>query len=624
MSRLCLATLLAALAVGSACSHGDSTSATTSPSTTGPTEPDWAPWEPASFERAKQDDKIILINVIATWCHWCHVMDEQTYADPKIAALLREHFVTIRVDSDARPDVAERYREWGWPATAFLTPDAQPVLALRGYKNPQKFGTLLRELVAERDAGTLAMRTPPSDEVQPVQGELDPVLAMATAQLDGYYHPPLGGWGKIQKYPFPAPLEHALWRSRIYGETQWVQRAALTLQNERKISDPVWGGVYQYSVGGDWDHPHYEKITAIQAGAIENYALMARWTGDDRWLAPAREVAGYMRTMMRDPDGGFYTSQDADLRREGESTVPGADYYAASDAQRRAMGMPRIDDHVYADLNGLMIRALVELYAATGDPDDLDAARQAAEHVMQTHRARDGAFLHGADDDPQGLLYLRDQASMGAGLLALHRATGHERWLEAARRLAEFMRAELEDPEHGGLFAHTVDPEAVGVFKTRRKPVEENGLAARFFVDLHRHLDGDGRTPTPYHAAAERALASLGQARTIEQEGRIIGKFLLGLESVLMPTVDVTVVGAPADERTQALRRAALRYPEPRAVVESSLPGERYPDTGKPAVYLCTQTACSSPITDPQQLPARADEFLAQSLPVRTRGSRPR
>ncbi|MCA9706691.1 MAG: thioredoxin domain-containing protein [Myxococcales bacterium] len=619
MPRLRLAALLAALALAPACGHGDGAAATTAPASAEPGEPDWAPWEAASFERAQRDDKIILINVIATWCHWCHVMDEETYSDPRVAALLAERFVTIRVDAVAHPDLAERYAAWGWPAIAFLSADARPVLELRGFKNPETFGALLRELVADRDAGTLSQRTSPDDEVRPVEGELGPVLAHATAQIDGFYDEALGGWGRRQKYPFPGPLEHALWRVRIHGERQGLQRAALTLENEKKINDPVWGGVFQYSVDGDWDHPHYEKITAIQAGAIENYALMARMSGDDRWLDTAREVAGYMRTMMRDPEGGFYTSQDADLRREGAPTVLGQTFYAADDAERRRLGLPRIDDSVYADLNGLMIRALVELYAATGDVEELEAATGAAEHLLRTHGARGGAFLHGASDDPQGLLYLRDQAAMGLGLLALYRATGDDRWLDAARRTAEFMRAELEDPRQGGFFAHTADPQAVGVFKTRRKPVEENGLAARLMIELHRYLDGDGRTATPYREAAERALAAVGQPSTVEPEGRIIGKLLLALESVLMPTVDVTVVGAPTDERTRALHRAALRYPEPRAVVEGSLPGERYPDIGKPAVYLCTDTACSSPITDPARLPRLADEFLAESLPPRPR-----
>ena len=622
MPRRFVLALLATLALAPACGHGEAAPATTSPravAAAGHAEPSWAAWEPASFERAQQTNKIILINVVASWCHWCHVMDEETYADPEIAALLREHFVTIRVDSDARPDVAERYREWGWPATALLTPDAQPVLALRGYQHRDAFEALLRELVADRDAGTLAERTQPQPQPRPVDGTLGPVLAVATAQLDGYYDEAMGGWGRRQKYPFPAPLEHALVRARVHDEPQWQQRAELTLRNEEAIIDPVWGGVYQYSVKGDWDHPHYEKITAIQAGAIENYAMMARSSGDERWLAPARAVAGYMLDMMRAPEGGFYTSQDADLRREGQPTVLGERYYGLGDAERRRLGMPRIDDDVYADLNGVMIRALVELYAASGDPEHLAAATGAAEHLLRTHRTNDGAFLHGADDDPAGLYYLRDQAAMGGAMLALYRASGERRWLDAATQVAVFMQARLEDRERGGYYAHTEDPAAVGVFAQRRKPVEENGQAASFLVELHRYLDGDGRTATPYREAAERALLAVGSKESLEGEGRIIGRMVLALEQVLAPTVDVTVVGVADDPRTQALHRAALRYFEPRAVIERSLPGERYPDIGKAAVYLCTETACSSPITDPARLGGLADAFLSESLPPQRR-----
>jgi uncharacterized protein YyaL (SSP411 family) len=111
----------------------------------------------------------------------------------------------------------------------------------------------------------------------------------------------------------------------------------------------------------------------------------------------------------------------------------------------------------------------------------------------------------------------------------------------------------------------------------------------------------------------------VGQAKTIEKEGRIVGQLLLALEAVLHPIVDVTVVGRADDPRVHALHLAALRYPEPRAVIELGKPGERYPDIGKAAVYLCTESACSTPITDPAKLPALADEFLAESLPAQRR-----
>src|SRR5690606_26018624 len=163
----------------------------------------FAAWEPASFERAAAEDRLILINVIATWCHWCHVMDEQTFADPEVAALLAEHFVVIRVDSDARPDVSERYRAWGWPATAFLSPRAAPVLNLRGYRDPAVFAALLRELIAEHQRGELRRLDERELPRAPVDADLDRSLRLARDQLDGYFDVEGLGWGGAQKYPWP-------------------------------------------------------------------------------------------------------------------------------------------------------------------------------------------------------------------------------------------------------------------------------------------------------------------------------------------------------------------------------------------------------------------------------------
>ena len=604
--------LVAAAATGCTGAHerGASTSA---PRARGETT--WAEWDRATFERARAEKRIILINVVATWCHWCHVMEEETYADAEVAALLRDHFVTIQIDSDARPDIAERYRAWGWPATAVLSPDAQPILELRGFQDPRRFETLLRELVAERDAGKLARRGEVPAEPRPTDADVEALRRFTTKQLDGFYDEERGGWGEVQKYPFPGQMEHALLRGKIHGGDKWTKRATFTLEGWEKLVDPVWGGIYQYSLRRSWDHPHYEKITAIQGGAIYNFALAARVTGNDAWLEPARKIADYMHAFMRSPDGGFYTSQDADLRRPGKESVLGAEYYALGDAERRALGLPRVDTNVYADLNGHMIRGLAELYVASGDAKVLDSAVRAAERVLATHRTARGGFLHGEDDDPNGLLFLPDQAAMGFAFIALHRATADARWLEHARALAEFVTASLQDREGGGFWAHTEDPDAVGVFAQRRKPLAENGLVARFLVAMHRYDDGDGTKATPWLEPARRALVAVGEKKGVRAEGRIVDTYLLALEELSMPTVDITVVGAADDDRTRALHRAALRYPEPRGLVELQAPGDRYPDIGKPAVYFCTATACSTPMTDAQTLPAKADAFLDVALP---------
>ncbi|MCA9697291.1 MAG: thioredoxin domain-containing protein, partial [Myxococcales bacterium] len=352
----------------------------------------WSDWGAEPFARAAAEDKLILINVVATWCHWCHVMEETTYADPQVAALLREHFVVIRVDSDARPDISERYRRWGWPATAILSPKAEPALNLRGYRDPQVFAALLRELIAEQQAGKLRAFV---DDPEPavVDEDLAAIRARAVAQLDAYFDAERLGWGDKQKYPWPDPVDHALMRASFYAddpaEARWRERALATLDAERALIDPVWGGMYQYSLRGVWDRPHYEKIAMIQAGAVGNYAhaiMINGATGDRRWLADADRITGYLLTRMQDPAGGFYTSQDADLRRPGQATVDGIDFYALDDAGRRALGEPRIDKAVYADLNGLIIHALTELDRADPNPELRAVAVRAGERMLRTHR----------------------------------------------------------------------------------------------------------------------------------------------------------------------------------------------------------------------------------------------
>jgi uncharacterized protein YyaL (SSP411 family) len=570
---------------------------------------DFHAWEPASFEEAAADNKLILINVIATWCHWCHVMDEETFANPVVAALLAEHFVVIRVDSDARPDVSERYRAWGWPATAFLSPTAEPALNLRGYRNPEVFAALLRELIAEHERGELR-RLEDGDgsdtDSVPVDVDLERSRELARAQLDEYFDPEAYGWGAPQKYPWPEPIEYAFVRTRFHGEAEWQRRALATLEAQRALIDPVDGGMYQYSLRSVWNRPHFEKIAMVQAGAIEAYAHAAMITGDRQWLDPAGDVARYVLGQFQHPDGGFRTSQDADLRRADGTTVDGEEFYALDQAGRRKLGTPRIDTAVYADLNGLMIHALAELYRATGDAASLAAAVRAGERLRATHQRDDGGFRHGEHD--AGLTYLADQAAIGWGFVALHRVTGDPSWRDSALDVAEFMHGQLA-AESGGYYAHSEDPEAVGVFAERRIPLPENALAAQFLIELHGIADGDGSIASPLLDRARATLLAVGTPEEIASRGKILGRYLVALDLLRATRFDLTLVADPTDARADALWLTALGHWEPRATFERSRPGERYPDRGAPAITLCSDKACSRPIRDPATFRAEAEAF---------------
>jgi uncharacterized protein YyaL (SSP411 family) len=595
------------LVLGAGCvpSTGKSVSNTASP--LGQAEFTWSSWDRAAFDHAREHDKIILINVVAQWCHWCHVMDETTYADPEVARLLAEHFVTIRVDSDARPDLADRYRRWGWPATAFLTSQAEGVLELRGYRDPAAFAAILRELIADRDAGTLARRERPgAAETTPGDTDLASLHATWIPVLDRFYDAEAGGWGTKQKYPWPGPIEFSLLRARTRGESAWQQHALVTLAGHRQLIDPVWGGMFQYSVRGVWTMPHFEKIAMIQAGAIENFAHAFMITGDSQWLTAASDITRYLLEHMQDDAGGFWTSQDADVRPPHGSAAPtilGADYYGMNDAARRQAGMPRTDTHVYADLNGSIIHAMTELWRVTRDPALLAAAQRAADRLIRTHRDPSGGFRHG--EGSEGPLHLADQVAMGRAFLGLHRVTRDPRWLAHARETAEFLRRELA-AEHGGFWAHQVDPEAVGVFAERRMPPDENGLAAQFLIELHAIEDGDGSSATPWRALAEQAVVAVGRPTLLEPEGKVISRWLFAIELLRGEAIDITVVGDTGDPQADALWQAALAIWEPRASFERSEPGERYPTMG---VYLCTSQTCSSPIREVEGLADAIESF---------------
>jgi hypothetical protein len=328
-------------------------------------------------------------------------MNATTYRDPRVLALLAEHFVVMRVDEAARPDLRERYAAWGWPATALLTPDAQPIVNLRGHQPPAQFAELLQRAIDGRQAiAPIAARAKPASS-------LEQAYTQARAQLDSFYDAREGGWGSPQKYPFSAPIEEALWRGAD---------VTTSLRGYRALIDPVAGGMFQYSLEGVWTKPHYEKLLSIQAGAIASFSAAHR--AGAGFLADAQQVAHYALATLRAPDGAFYTSQAADVATVGErGFVPGAVYYGSA-----VRGTPpSLDTNVYADLNGMMIAALCELYRADGDATWLQAAR-GAHAAVRRRLARGPAFLHAAN--LTDAFYLSDQVELARAGYALSLASG--------------------------------------------------------------------------------------------------------------------------------------------------------------------------------------------------------
>jgi uncharacterized protein YyaL (SSP411 family) len=349
------------------------------------------------------------------------------------------------------------------------------------------------------------------------EDEVGEAAGIAQRQLDELWDPVHGSWGDRQKVPLTWDNAWTLLENK--------DRALFTLDQQRKIIDPVWGGISQYSTDGDWLHPQHEKLAAYQAGAIDNYASAYTLTGDSSWLETAHLVRGFVDRFFTGPEGGFYATMDADVNAHDPSQpfVSGRDYYAKSDADRVALGIPRIDTHEYGRENGLLIAAYVTLGQAGRDPTATAAAERAAKRILTTHETKLGGISHAGGEGAR-VLYLADNAAFGFGLMRLYEATGSQTYLTEAKRIAGFLLKDLADPR-GGFFASTPDPTAVGVLAARRHPFEDNVMAIRFLARLERVAPSE-----PYRAAIGKALAVVANREAIEDRGRMVGDLLLAIE----------------------------------------------------------------------------------------------
>jgi uncharacterized protein len=559
-------------------------------------------WSPAAFSRARQEKRFVLLDLGAVWCHWCHVMEETTYRDPKVVALLESRFVAVRVDQDARPDLSNRYEDYGWPATIVFDADGLELVKFSGYIPAARMASLLQGIIDDPTPGPsarAAIDLPPGNP----KGLSKDLRAQLEALLVSRFDSQQEGWGFAKKSLDWDAVEYSLLRGAA-GDAAAGHRARATLRAERRLLDPVWGGVYQYSHGGDWDHPHFEKLMAYQAEILRTYAQACALGHHPEDLEAAREIHRYLKAFLGSPDGAFYVSQDADLV-QGEHA--GA-YFALSDRERRAQGIPRVDTHTYARETAWAGTALVALHAASGEPEPLQEALGAAHFVLSERALAGGGFRHGARDEAGP--YLGDTVAALRLFLALYPATGDRSWLTRAKEAAAFIDRTFRQDGLPGF----VTAARVSRFEPARPQRDENIALARA-TNLLFHYTGD-----PAHRRlAERAMGFLAAAEVAarpEPAGVLLADLEMGTEPL-----HVAVIGPRDDARTKALLAEALALhpaykrvelldrregPPPNADVE-------YPRLPFPAAFSCTAGRCSAPARTPEELRARVAKLTAQT-----------
>lgn len=299
----------------------------------------WHQWGPEAFAQAAREDKPVLLDIGAVWCHWCHVMDRESYEDPALATIVNEHFVAIKVDRDERPDVDSRYQaavqaisgQGGWPLTAFLTPDGRPYFGGTYFPRDDRYGrpgfervlltmsdvwkTRREEAVESADSVFAAIEHGEAFEGR--QGVLsleiaDKILASAVGQFDARH----GGFGSQPKFPHPAMLDLLIDAAGRTGDEAARQAAKVTLAKMAcgGIYDQLAGGFHRYSTDERWVVPHFEKMLYDNAGLLGNYVHAFQSFADADAARVARDIIRWLDEVMTDRErGGFYASQDADL-----------------------------------------------------------------------------------------------------------------------------------------------------------------------------------------------------------------------------------------------------------------------------------------------------------------------
>ena len=623
---------------------------------------DWYPWGEEAFERARAEDKPLLLSVGYSSCHWCHVMAHESFEDESIATLMNAAFVNIKVDREERPDVDNVYMtatqaltgSGGWPMTVFLTPDGKPFYAGTYFPPDDQHGrpgftrvlTALSELwtrdrdrvldsaadITERLQAATARQYANEDGEREVSAGL---ASEAVESLWGSFDEEWGGFGRAPKFPSPGGLEFLLMHeARVRGEGGAPGSAGrMVLSTLRAMAaggmyDQLGGGFARYSVDRQWLVPHFEKMLYDNAQLVRAYLHGFQLNGDAAFERTVRETLAYLEREMLHEEGGFYSAQDADsegiegkffvwTRAELEAVL-GADdarlcsaVYGVTDngnfedphhpefgrrnvlsryrplaevagdfgmdaselearlpawraallAEREQRVWPGLDDKVLTSWNGLALAAFAEAGRVLGDARYLEIARRNAEFVRAAlwtagDGGRGGQLLHSWKDGVARIDgLLDDYACYGLGLLELYRATGDLDLLHWAAELFEVIVQRFRDEERGGFFESAADAERLIL---RQKPLFDAATpSGNGAAALLAFWLGRYLGRPEWEALAGEVVA-LVSAKMPEGAGGF-GSLLQAVELLIAPPREIAIVGAP-EARAPFERELAGRF----------------------------------------------------------------
>ena len=615
---------------------------------------DWYPWSEEAFEKAKKENKPVLLSIGYSACHWCHVMERESFENEKIAALMNELFVNIKVDREERPDLDEIYMNavqmltgrGGWPMTMFLTPEGKPFYGGTYFPPEDRQGMpgfprilqgvaqAYRERPAdvEKSVAQILETLHHMAESQPSENDFAPgIIAESCEKIARAYDSENGGLGQAPKFPNPGVYELFLRYYSESGDERYLTMVAQTLSKMAQggIYDHVGGGFHRYSVDAKWLVPHFEKMLYDNAQLLRIYSQAYLITREPLYKTVVEESARYLLREMHQPEGGFYSTQDADSEGEegkffvwtlaeidallgaedGEVfarmydvteegnfeeknilhpilTVDQASKFFRKEKSeiealiartkeklftaREKRIKPFRDEKIIAAWNGLLLSGLAEAIKITGASSCLEASRRTVEFIFG-RMFRDGYLLHVYKDGQAKLRgYLDDYAFVALGLLDLYEVLLDRSLIDRAMELADIMLREFWDERGGGLFYTGKSHQPL---ISRAKPVFDasipsgNAIAAQLLLRLY-HLVG----AEEYHTRAETILRSYYDAMVSQPFG--FAHMLCALDQYLHPAKEIVIVGERSDARTTDLIKEIHSLYLPNKAVLIFAPGE--------------------------------------------------
>ena len=634
---------------------------------------DWYPWGEEAWEKARAEDKPVFLSIGYSACHWCHVMERESFEDPQIAEILNEDYVSIKVDREERPDVDSIYMQavqmmtghGGWPMSMFLTPAGKPFFAGTYFPPEERHGmpsfrrvlehvvNVYRSRREEVEKASEEVSTALSSQLR-VRGQGGPIdragLEKAATRIASQYDAVHGGFGGAPKFPPSMSLDFLMQfadRTNDQGLFTIVVET-LTKMARGGIYDQIGGGFHRYSVDARWLVPHFEKMLYDNALLARLYVRGWQWTKEPLFAQIANEVLGFVTREMTSPEGGFYSTLDADSEgEEGKFYVwsraevmeilgneEGRVFCALYDITDRGnweghniLNMPREPESVAADLgltldqladiasrgkcklygvrakrvwpgrdekilagwNGWMLAAFAEAALAFNRYDDV--VRKNADFLLG--RISDGRLTRHAKIP--GLL--EDYAGVAWGLTLAYEATGERRYLDGAKTLADAIVARFRDEENGGFYDTPIDHEKL---ITRPKDLFDNATPAGSSVAADVLLRLALLFGNEYARVATTALETTWPIAERYPSG--FG-FLLGVcEWRSGQPKEIALTG----DATAFLRVIGETFVPHRVLVHGGQSSDLPLMEGRPAdrtlAYVCVGYACEEPVSEPARL----------------------